>query len=465
MKTIKLSLSLLVLFGLFFGQVSVNQAAPAKASPQIAPQAPDLGPSLTIPTQIPALSNAIVTVPIEFAARGNSISSIIFSIDYSNTWLSFDSTVPLSITLDLPDPFRGSCTPNVSDTDGEIDCFVLDPSVPLHALPDRTIAYIKLRTGNAPQGTIAPVNFSLDSPPTSFGNTSGQSVAGNTINGSVLIGTGTLTNNTYAPMVYYNLSNTFSISGWVTDSSYYGILGVTVSDNHGHFAYTDSAGYYMLGGLSSGTYIVSAYLPGYSFAPTSRTVVLPPNATNQNFMASVGCSDIIMNGSFEYPGGWDFIPTEYTARRIYIDGYAHTGEWVAQTGILDPYDNIYSYSSVRQLVYIDYTAFSATFRFDVFPISGDKLDAPLPPMPKAGETLSLAPNSPDLQYVLITDYYGNILQTLMWRLSDAEQWQYREYSLLQYAGMFVYLHFGTYNDGWGGVTAQLVDTVSLEVCK
>ncbi len=150
--------------------------------------ASDVGPTLSISTEIPADPNSSVVVPVILTSNGYAISSMIFSVDYSNTWLQFNPSLPDAITMNLPAGFSGDCTYDQTDPDGEIDCFVLDPLAPLASLPDGVIASIKLTTGNAPPNTIAPVGFSESSPPTSFGNTAGQSVLGATIPGSVIIG-------------------------------------------------------------------------------------------------------------------------------------------------------------------------------------------------------------------------------------------------------------------------------------
>ena len=44
-------------------------------------------------------------------------------------------------------------------------------------------------------------------------------------------------------------------------------------------------------------------------------------------------------------------------------------------------------------------------------------------------------------------------------------WLYFNFNLLTYAGDSIYIHFGTYNDGYGGITAMYVDDAELEVCR
>ncbi len=149
-------------------------------------------PGLTLPDRAPAAPNSTVTLPLTFTAGGNQISSLIFSLDYDQAWLSFDPTdsdddgIPDAMTLNLPDGFDGSVMFNAGDTDGELDFFIADTFPPLAWLPDGTLASVTLHTGNPPASTEATVNFSAD-PAASFGNTAGQSVPGIADNGSVWI--------------------------------------------------------------------------------------------------------------------------------------------------------------------------------------------------------------------------------------------------------------------------------------
>jgi hypothetical protein len=156
------------------------------------PAQPAANPGLTVPDRAPAAPNSTVTLPITFAAGDHQISSLIFSLDYDQAWLSFDPTdgdedgIPDAVTLNLPAGFNGSVMFNAGDADGELDFFVADTFPPLAWLPDGTLASVTLHTGVPPTSTEAAVNFSAD-PAASFGNTAGQSVPGITDNGSVWI--------------------------------------------------------------------------------------------------------------------------------------------------------------------------------------------------------------------------------------------------------------------------------------
>ena len=114
------------------------------------------------------------------------------SIDYDQTWLSFDPTdnngdqIPDAVFLNLPEGFSASVGFEQSDADGKIDFFIADVFAPLASLPNSTIASIQLNIGNLSSPVDSPVTFSQD-PQVSFGSISGESVPGTTDNGSVLI--------------------------------------------------------------------------------------------------------------------------------------------------------------------------------------------------------------------------------------------------------------------------------------
>ena len=76
---------------------------------------------------------------------------------------------------------------------------------------------------------------------------------------------------------------TYSISGRVSDGSSNGIADVSLSDGTGHTALTNSSGNYTLSGLAAGTHTITPSKSGYTFLPASRTVTVPPSATNQDF--------------------------------------------------------------------------------------------------------------------------------------------------------------------------------------
>jgi len=150
------------------------------------------GPALAIPDQVPASPGGSVTLPVNFTAHDNSISSVVFSVDYDQTWLTFDPTdsngddIPDAVTFNLAGAFDASVTFDGGDTDGELDFFIADLFPPLASLSDGAIVSMTLNVGGPPSATEVAVSFSQD-PATSFGDTSGESIPGTTDDGSVLI--------------------------------------------------------------------------------------------------------------------------------------------------------------------------------------------------------------------------------------------------------------------------------------
>jgi hypothetical protein len=320
--------------------------------------------------------------------------------------------IPNAITFTLPPDFAGGCSPDLSDPDGEIDCFILDPLVPLASLPDSIVVKIILRTKNPPGAVSAKAGFSANSPAASFGDTSGQSVPGSTLNGSVLIGGGG-SFFAYLPLVWNNL------------------------------------------------FSPPTPIPTVTVTPTDTPTVTPtPSVTPEPT-----CSDIIVNSGFEEKTGWDTPATAYTAG--YSTDKPRNGTYSMRTGIVIPEDNRFSYSSARQMVSIKENANSALLSMWVYPISGEaKITQSLPTL-MVGDEFGTEVFSSDFQYILIVGSNGStIFRTLDIDLSDSQTWTHKSFDLSDFIGWSnFYIHFGTYNNGTGGITAMYVDDVTLEVCK
>ena len=150
------------------------------------------GPLLWIPDDIPAQYDSVVTVPVNHEGNGNSIAALTFSIDFDQTWLTFDPTdnnndgVPDAIHFTIPSAFGAGVTYDSADIDGELDFLIADTFPPLTGLPSGTIVTMDFGTRRPPVSRTAFVNFS-NNPLPSFGNTAGQSVPGTYDNGSVRI--------------------------------------------------------------------------------------------------------------------------------------------------------------------------------------------------------------------------------------------------------------------------------------
>jgi hypothetical protein len=148
--------------------------------------------SLTVPDSYLASPGQHVSLPIFFDPQGKDVSSTVFSIDFDQSWLTFDSSdsngdgLPDGMHFNLPEGFVASASYDAQDKDGEIDVVVYYPALVQASLPAGNIITVTLEAGN-PQGNfIAEVKSSLD-PPASFGSPTGTSLPGKLVDGSIWI--------------------------------------------------------------------------------------------------------------------------------------------------------------------------------------------------------------------------------------------------------------------------------------
>lgn len=415
-RFIFIGLILILLFGSVVASARVGWFASLAA--------PFDGPVLSIPLEIQSDPNSTVSVPVQLTANGFEVSSTVFSIDYDENWLSYDSSVPNSITLNLPPDFVGACQADVTDTDGEIDCFIYDPLVPLAALPDSTLVTVILRTLDPPETIIVRAGFSAESPPASFGDTAGQSVGGTTQDGSVKIGEGPAAA-THTPTPTQTTTPSPSSTPTQTpQSTPWGYLP------------------YVLRGVRQAT-------PAPTAEPTEGV-----------------CEDLINNSGFENSYAWDIPITEYTAG--YSTAKAHKGDRSMRTGIVDPNHDewgYYSYSSARQKVTIPSDSRSAVLEFWTYSLSEDDLALSLRPELTLGEAFGHQSYSNDFQYFIILDEWLNLIQVLDNNLRDARSWQYFTFDVSNHIGRTLWVEFGTFNDGDNAHSAMYLDDVVLDACK
>jgi hypothetical protein len=144
---------------------------------------------LDIPDNFLALPGSKVTLPVTLNTQGKQVNSAVFSVDYDQSWLSFDNTdanhdgVPDAVTWQLPDGFLGSTIFDPTYTDGELGfaVFTLSPNA---TLKDGTLMYLTLDVSNKPGVFVAQVK-SATHPQASFGSPDGQSLQGVFNGGSV----------------------------------------------------------------------------------------------------------------------------------------------------------------------------------------------------------------------------------------------------------------------------------------
>jgi hypothetical protein len=388
--------------------------------------APLAGPSLVIPDLIPSNPGGSVVIPVTFDSNGEDIASIIFSIDYDERYLTFDPGVPNAVVFNLPSSqgFVSNCELNKLDLDGEMDCYVTQLTPPLDPIPDGVLLQFILQVGTPASPVIAPVGFSNDPAP-SFGDTTGQSVpAGLIDDGSVEIGEVEQMLPGWLPLL-------FKAAPYVPPT------------------YTPTA---ILTRTPTPTATGTAIGPTITATPTrTPTATLAP------------CSDIILNGGFEKTTDWVLPITEYSA--VYSNARVHSGSWSVRTGIVDDNDDTYSYSEVQQTVFIPADTDSASLNFWVYPISDDNakltsLDSSFKTYGRMEDGLSLAE---DLQYALVI--YNGYWYFKWYDLRDTRSWEYYTVSLAEFAGTYVTIDFGTFNNGYNGPSALYVDDVSFTICR
>lgn len=257
----------------------------------------------------------------------------------------------------------------------------------------------------------------------------------------------------------WDLSDSGEWTHLVADLSEY--RGDTISIHFG--TYNDG-----WGGISS-MFVDDASFQICPASPTpTRTVTPTPTVTRtptQTLVPSAtqaGCDQVFDNPGFETADGWYIPVTVYSA--AYSTARAHAGIWSMRTGIVYSGDNIYSYSDAGQEITIDGSATSITLHGWIYTLSGEAAHVPLAPEPSG--IFGREPLANDMQYILVLDQYGNILEILYWDRTDTQSWEEVSFELdpADYRGRTIKIQFGTYNDGWGGITAMYVDDLGLEVC-
>ena len=408
--------------------------------------APLAGPSLSIPDNIPGTPGSTVIIPVTFDADETSIASMVFSIDYDERYLSFDPTVADAYEFYLPggQGFVSDCATNHADTDGEIDCYITQLTLPLDPIPDGVILRLVLQVGQPSWPVLARVGFSTDPYP-SFGDTQGQSVMPGLIDdGSVQVGAWGL--DRWLPMVFKAAAYISPTPTRTTTATSTPTGTVTLT--------------------STPTRTPTVTLTGTptrtpTITPT-RTVTATPTITN----TPGPCPNLFVNSNFEATTGW-FIPiTEYSAD--YSLAQYHSPWHSMRTGITASLDNTYSYSDFSQTVTLALNDDTYTLGMWLYTLSGELVAGQ--PQLESGDALVYGQPfrdsvlSADKQYVLVLNQYGYVIDYLWITLEDQGAWAYHQFDLSEYAGSTITLQWGTYNDGYDGISAMYVDDVTLLQC-
>lgn len=181
------------------------------------------------------------------------------------------------------------------------------------------------------------------------------------------------------------------------------------------------------------------------------------------------CTERLRNGGFETAEGWSLPVTAY--RAAYSTAQPHSGNRSLRAGIVEPVDNVFSYSSASQTVPIPTGTQTATLSLWLYTVSSE---GALPSAASADDDATVqaiadaaAPTAPlagDRQYVLLANQQNTVLARLLWIRTNTRAWQPLTFDLTPYAGQTVRVLFGAYNDGADGVTALFVDDATLITC-
>jgi hypothetical protein len=191
--------------------------------------------------------------------------------------------------------------------------------------------------------------------------------------------------------------------------------------------------------------------PPATSTPRPPTPTPGPSATPLPTPEDWVCANLIQDPGFEDFGtGWAIPETDYPAR--VTSDIVHSGEQAALVGILEPADDVLSYSSVSQTVTVPGDAQQVRLSYWYYPVSRDPGDRQIVEVRQPNQEIR------------------NRLRGFDGDTSDAQAWSFEEFDLTEhYPGRTVWLYFGAFNRNQvempGGVTAMYVDDVSLEVCR
>ncbi len=183
---------------------------------------------------------------------------------------------------------------------------------------------------------------------------------------------------------------------------------------------------------------------------------LPTN--NGLYRLYLPCFEWIVNGACELSTVWDFPATPINA--AYSTEQAHSPTRSIRAG-LTTVGNKMGYSSARQRITLPSTIVTATLEFWLYTISTEVQATPFEP-DGLGLPVALAG---DVQYALLLDDQGGIIERLLWTHTNSRQWQAYHFDLSADIGQSFWLLFGVYNDGLGGKTGMYIDDVSLRGCR
>lgn len=467
-------------------------------------------PSLTIPSMVPAAAGGEVLIPLTFINGGNNIDTIFFVLSFDSTLLRIDPTdldknnIPDDITLTLPDGYLAAIDLSQSGGDGRLEVVIFNQNSATRRIPGGQPVKILFGVAAVTSLQVTDLIF-LNTPAPFFLNPNDQFVDGDFNDGSVSIeqfptatATGTPTQTptpsvtptatttgtpTATPTVTATPTQTATPTPTVTGTPPTATPTETATTTATNTPTTTHTATPTPTATTTATPTVTPtnaealpfYLPalvyGASATPTpTETATATPTATPTGSATATPtpsptpgrCVNVIVNGGFENNSGWQLNNTVYPAGIVTFPVFS--GARALRAGIVHPPDNIYSYSSAQQMVFIPAGPPSVTLTFQLFATTTGALAAQLTPPPVVPTSpLDRAQLADDAQMVLLFDSSGR-QHVLLFQRQWYGNWQQHRIDLTRFRGQAVTLYFGVFNNGTGGVTGMYVDEVSVGYC-
>ncbi|WP_129630290.1 clostripain-related cysteine peptidase [Candidatus Oscillochloris fontis] len=196
---------------------------------------------------------------------------------------------------------------------------------------------------------------------------------------------------------------TYSVSGRITTSSGTAISGVTVSDGT-RTATTNSTGDYTLSGVPAGSYTLTPTKSGYSFSPTTRSINVSGNLTDQGFTGTARAR-------------WTFM--------LYLDGdtqeldnglvFGYFADAIQRLEV-NPNDLVHVVALLDGTTTIDTFQVTFTPQAQYQPLGEKRMDDPLTLSAFVQQAQQEFPA--EYYYLVIADH-GNAIQGLAWDTTSA----------------------------------------------
>lgn len=471
--------SLIAFLGVVLFWGSLVGARPFGKSARAA--APVAAPSLIAAALVPAAAGGVASLPLEFKNGGNAIDTIFFVLSYDATLLTVDPAdgdgddIPDALAITLPEGYVALVEVTHQQGKGRIQVLIYNDNSTVTRIPGGPLINI--------QFDVAPITFPLvteviflGSPAPFFVDNKDNIVPGEFGDGSVSIEefptatpTGVATT-TATPSSTPTASPT--ASGTPPTPTATGTATATAT------ATTTPTATATLGPTPAGTpapHFLPALLFGASPTPTATPTPVagatpsqtatPQPTTVATVVASPTpgrCVNLLANGGFEDNSAWLLNNTVYPA--AYVTFPVYSGARSLRAGIVHPPDNVFSYSSAQQTIFIPAGPPSVTLSFRLFATTTGTAAAALTPPP-------VVPTSPldrtqladDAQMVLLFDSSGRQHVLLFQRQWDND-WRRHDIDLTPFRGQAVTLYFGVFNNGTGGVTGMFVDEAAVQYC-